>query len=218
MTADRCNYNRSSFVLVLGVHSTVNFPVRQTPSGGDIFTPQHGEEGQMQREAGEGSKAGEMLTFSREQRCIEAAVAAASLPPSLPSPHLPFPPFRFLSIFLSSSVQDDGDETLAVDQNNPPGISGACPPHMLSPLFLSLTHSLFLSLFLFPLFPLFCVCFPAVPAPSVFHSVHPASPASPIFPLPPVLPSSLPPAFSLISSLLLSPPLFTSTPTSKQQK
>lgn len=76
----------------------VNFPVRQTPSGGHIFALQHREEGQMQREVGEGSKAGEMLTFSREQRCIEAAVAAASLPPSLPP--LSASPFPSLPLSL----------------------------------------------------------------------------------------------------------------------
>lgn len=54
----------------------------------------------MQREAGEGRREGEMLTFSREQQCIEAAAAVASLPPSplCISPSLPF------SLFFSCSL------------------------------------------------------------------------------------------------------------------
>ncbi len=172
----------------------------------------------------EGSKEGEMLTFSREQRCIEAAVAVASPPPSPLCISLSLPPSL---PFLFSSVQTDRDEKLAVDQNTPPSITACYPPRMLPPPFLSLALSLFLSLFLspplfFPPVPLILLLrFPAVPAPSVSHSAHLSSPASSLFhfqssSLHPS--SSLPPSFSLISSLLLSPPLFTSTPTSKQQK
>lgn len=173
----------------------------------------------------EGSKEGEMLTFSREQRCIEAAVAVASLPPSPPlSASRSLPPSL---PFLFSSVQTDRDEKLAVDQNTPPSITACYPPRMLPPPFLSPTLSLFslvisLPSAFFPLVPLILlVRLPAVPAPSVSHTAHLSSPASSLFhfqssSLHPS--SSLPPSFSLISSLLLSPPLFTSTPTSKQQK
>lgn len=121
-------------------------PEKQTPSGGGILTLQYKGEGQMQRVMG--GRKGAMLTFSREQQCIEAAA-------SLPS--LPLFPFLF-------SVQNDRDEKLAVDQNTPPTITACFPPHMLSPLFLCLTLYLFLSLVVFPppffLFPLFCFCAP----------------------------------------------------------
>lgn len=142
----------------------------------------------MQREAGEVSREGEMLTFSREQRCIEAAVAVASLPPSPLCISLSLPSSRSLPLpFLFSSVQNDGDEKLAADQNNPPRHQCLLSsPHALSTISLSLTRSPSLSLFLFPLFlflfPLFCVC------------------ASLLF--------QLPPSLTLLTSHLLRAPFF----------
>lgn len=102
-----------------------------------MITLQHKEEGQMQREAREESR--EMVTFSREQQCIDATVAAASPPPSpfcIPL-SLPIP-------ILFSSVQDDRDEKLAVDQNNSP-YSLLSSTHDLSiPHLLYLSHLLLL--------------------------------------------------------------------------
>lgn len=162
------------------------------PSGGGVFTLQHREEGQMQREGEEGSREGEMLTFSREQRCIEAAVAAvASLPPlsaSLP-PSLPLP-------FLFSSVQTDRDEKLAADQNTPPSITACYPLHMLSPPFLSLTLSFFLLLFLCT--PYFACALPRCSSSLTLFTSHllrallfPAFSRSPFIPPHPFLPLSL---------------------------
>ncbi len=161
------------------------------------------------RETG-GSAEEEMLTFSREQRCIEAAVAVASLPPSplciSLSPSFPLSPFLF-------SVQTDRDEKLAVDQNTPPSVTACYPPHMLSPPVLTHTRSLFFLLFLFPR-SVFFSCSP------YFSSAYPCcssslrlSLCSPLIfcklPLPfsVVLPSSPLILSSLFFSHLLSTPL-----------
>lgn len=172
----------------------------------------------------EGEGVLEMLTFSREQRCIEAAVAVASHPPS-PLCISPSLLSSFPLPFLFSSVQTDRDEKLAADQNTPPTITACYLPHMLSPPFPSLLLS-FLSLFLSlpsfspPPLPLFCfaatLLFQLSPPP-VSHSVHLSSPASSLFRFQSSslhLSSSHSPSFFVIFST----PLFTSTPTSKQQK
>ena len=159
-----------------------------------------------------------MLTFSREQRCIEAAVVVASPPPSplcIPLPRALCLPFLF------SSVQTDGDEKLAADQNTPPTITACHPPHMLSPPFLSLTLP-FLPLVIFSFLPLFSPAplilllhSPAVLAPpvSLSLSVHPSPPVSSIFHFSVILDSSLltPSSFSLsLSSPLFSSPCLSS--------
>lgn len=214
-------------MLIWRVHSAVNFPVNQTPSGGVVFTLQRREEGQMQREAGEGSREGEMLTFSREQQCIEAAVAVASLPPSPLCISLSLP--SSLSQFFSCSLcRMTGIKSwLLIKTTHPasmPAILSTCSLHPFSLLRAPSFSRYFFSLYFFSCSPYFATPLPccssslrlSLHSPCIsyelpfFHfffcyfSLHPSS--------------SLPPSFSPISSPLLSPPLFTSTPTSKQQK
>lgn len=147
-----------------------------------------------------------MLTFSREQRCIEAAVAVASLPPS-PLCISSLPPSLPHLLSCSPLCRLTGMKSwLLIKTPHPASLPAILPTCSLHPF------SLFLSLFLFPpffpLFPLFCFCGPpAVPAPSVSHSAHLSSPASSLFHF---QPSSLHPSSSLPPPLSLSSPPYSS--------
>lgn len=155
----------------------------------------------------------EMLTFSREQRCIEAAVAVASHPPS--------PLCIPLSLPLSalSSVHTDRDEKLAADQNTPPTIAACYLPRMLPPRFPLFPSLIFSPPPFFPL-ALFCPRAPSpAPATSASHffslliscKLSLLSPTLPVFGRPPlVLPRPVLPlsfsSFSFCSSPHLSSP------------
>lgn len=189
---------------------TVDSPTRQAPSGGGLLTLQRKEEGQMLRGGGGGSGGGEMLTFSREQRCIEAAVAS-SLPPSLPS-SASLPPSLFLS--CSPLCRLTGMKSwLLIKTPHPASLPAILPTCSLHPFFLppplvippTLSH---------PPTPLLLARPPAVPAPSFYSPL--ISCELPSSSLSVILPSSLSSIFP--SHLLLPPPLLTSTPTSRRQK
>lgn len=112
------------------------------------------EEGQMQGGWGVGCwRELEMLTFSGEQRCIEAAVAAASHPPSPFSLHLsPFVPSSLTLLLCCSPLcRLTGMKSwLLIKTPHPLSLS----PHVLSPPYPSLL-SLIIAFFFLPHSPYF---------------------------------------------------------------
>lgn len=151
-----------------------------------------------------------MLTFSREHRCIEAAVAVASFPPTPLCISLSLPLFRSCSLCRLTVMKS----WLLIKTPHPPSPPATVLACFLSPFSLSLSLQ-FLSLFpIPPIFPtplILLLRSPAVPAPSVSHSVHLSSPVSSLFisSHPPFIPPhpflSLSLSLSLISSPLSSP-------------
>lgn len=117
----------------------------------------------MQREAGEGSREGEMLTFSREQQCIEAAVAVASLPPSPLCISLSLP--SSLSQFFSCSLcRMTGIKSwLLIKTTHPasmPAILSTCSLHPFSLLRAPSFSRYFFSLYFFSCSPYFATPLP----------------------------------------------------------
>lgn len=154
--------------------------------------------------------------------------SGSSLPSSLPALHLSLPPSFPLFLFLSCSplCRLTGMKSwLLIKTPHPPSLPAIFPTCSLHrfPLSCSPFSHYFSPFLLFfpPPLPLFCfaatLLFQLSPPPPVSHSVHLSSPASSLFRFQSSslhLSSSHSPSFFVIFST----PLFTSTPTSKQQK
>lgn len=173
--------------------NTISFPVRHTPSGGDVFTLQRREEGQMRG----GWWELKMLTFSRERRL-----------PTLPASLLPS---LLCSLFLSWSplcrLTGIKSWLLIKKKKKHPHHDCLLPQHTHSLLALHFSLFLFPPLFfLFPLFSRFASLPLQLPQLFTLFTSHLLQACYSIFSHPPVIRSHPFFPFSFSSSRLHSPP------------